>query len=129
MDVIGLSALLGPIVEGKETSPMPLAHWRTHRERARQKRKVLQMLALSGVVRPSHVEFHYTVPILKVGTSTASPRRKPAADRKQSASIEEPSEVVRTWATQLLQGLCQRLPLGTGQESLGLNWRGLTNSL
>ncbi len=46
---------------------MPLARWRTHRERERQKRKVLQMLALSGVVRPSHIEFRYTVPILKVG--------------------------------------------------------------
>ena len=128
MDVIGRSALVGPIIEGKETSPMPLARWRTHRERERQKQKVLQMLALSGVVRPSHVEFRYIVPILKVGTSTASPRLKLTAPRKQSASTEELSAAVRAWANQLLQGLCQRLPLKKGHESLGLNWRGLTDS-
>jgi hypothetical protein len=108
---------------------MPLARWRTHRKRARQKRKVLQMLALSGVVRPSHVEFRYTVPILKVGTSTASPRLKPTAARQQSASIAVSSAAVRTWANQLLQGLCQQIPLKKGHESLGLTWRGLTDSL
>ncbi len=108
---------------------MPLARWRIYRERARHKRKVLQMLALSGVVRPSHIELRYTAPILKVGTSTASPRMKPTAARQQSASIQESPAAVRTWAEQLLQGLCQILPLKKGHESLGLNWRGLTDSL
>lgn len=38
---------------------MPLARLRFYRERARQKRKAIQMLALSGVIRPSHVELRY----------------------------------------------------------------------
>jgi hypothetical protein len=33
-------------------------------ERTRQKRKALHMLALSGVVRPSHVELRYAIPLL-----------------------------------------------------------------
>lgn len=107
---------------------MRLARWRTHRERARQKRKVLQMLALSGVVRPSDIEFRYTVPIHKVGTSTASPRMKPTTTRLLPAPLKESSAFAGVWAKQLLQGLCQKLPLKKAHESLGLNWSGLTDS-
>jgi hypothetical protein len=45
---------------------MRLAQWRTRRARVKQKRTALQMLALSGVVRPSHIEPRYTVPLLKL---------------------------------------------------------------
>lgn len=38
---------------------MPLARLRFYRERARQKRKAIQMLCLSGVIRPSHIELRY----------------------------------------------------------------------
>ncbi|MEO6554231.1 MAG: hypothetical protein ABIO96_06755 [Nitrospiraceae bacterium] len=43
------------------------------RLRSKQKRTALHMLALSGVVRPSHVELHYTTPIAGMTTSRAQP--------------------------------------------------------
>lgn len=78
---------------------MVLAWSQIERARAKQKRKALQMLALSGVVRPGHIEPRYSVPLLKLKgfshapTSVASvplqPSRAPgkpsvaaAADRK-----------------------------------------------
>ena len=39
----------------------------------KQKRTALHMLALSGVVRPSHVELHYTTPIAGMTASRAQP--------------------------------------------------------
>lgn len=113
----------------RRPTPMPLARWRTYRERAWQKRKALRMLALSGVVRPSHVELRYTIPILKVGTSNASPCTMPTAVNQQSAPLQECSAIMRTRGKQLLQWLHQRLPFKKAPESLGLNYRGLTGSL
>jgi hypothetical protein len=89
---------------------MPLAHWRTHRDRARQKQKVLHMLALSGVVRPSHIEFRYTVPLLQVGTSnTTVTARAATAIRQSPAQIEEPTSVIVARGRQLFQWLYQGL--------------------
>lgn len=48
---------------------MPLTRWVGARESAKQKRKALQMLALSGVVRPSHIEVRYTIPLFKAGSA------------------------------------------------------------
>ena len=85
---------------------MPLAHWRTYRERAQQKRKVLHMLALSGVVRPSHIELRYTVPILRIGTSNAAlAAGATTATRQPPAQIVESVSVVMTRGKQLLQWL------------------------
>lgn len=53
---------------------MSLAHWRTQRARAKQKQKAIQMLTLSGVLRPSHIELRYGVPLLKVRTMSQSHR-------------------------------------------------------
>ena len=108
---------------------MPLSRWQAKRERAQQKRKALHMLALSGVVRPSHVELRFTVPLLKVGASTASPCTKPAAATQQSVSLQESYVAMIMRDNQLLQWLRLRLPLMKAPESLGLNWRGLTGSL
>ena len=81
---------------------MPLARWRTYRERARQKRKTLQMLALSGAVRPSHIELRYTISILNVGTSNTSPCTMPTVATQQSAQLQESSAVLRTRGKHLL---------------------------
>jgi len=43
------------------------------RARSKQKRTALHMLALSGVVRPSHVEPHYAIPIAGMTASRARP--------------------------------------------------------
>lgn len=89
---------------------MPLAHWRTSRERARQKRKVLHMLALSGVVRPSHIELRYTVPILKAGTTnTAIGAGAATATRQFPTLIEESACIVGARGKQLLQWLREGL--------------------
>ena len=87
---------------------MPLAHWRTYRERARQKRNAIHMLALSGVVRPSHIELRYTTPILKVGAANAYPRGVPAAIAQQSALFREFSTAVRTQGKYMFQWLRQK---------------------
>ncbi len=45
---------------------MAIRKLRAYFERVRQKRKELQMLSLSGVVRPSHIELRYTIPLLQI---------------------------------------------------------------
>ena len=79
---------------------MPLTRWRLSRERTRQKQKALHMLALSGVVRPSHVELRYSIPILKVGASLQS-APIPTAPH-QSPQPQEPSVTIGTTDSQLL---------------------------
>ena len=39
---------------------MPLTQWLRYRQRRAQTKKALQMLALSGVIRPSNIELRYT---------------------------------------------------------------------
>ena len=57
----------------------------THKK---QKRTALRMLALSGVVRPSHVELHYTTPI----TGMTAFRRLPnAIEHQQNHLLPLPS--------------------------------------
>ncbi|MGQ0665430.1 MAG: hypothetical protein ACT4O4_00185 [Nitrospiraceae bacterium] len=91
---------------------MPLVDWRTYRERARQKRKALHMLALSGVVRPSHIELRYTVPIMKGGAVNASFGARSATANQPGLSlapIEESPSVVSSRGKSLLQWLRQGL--------------------
>jgi hypothetical protein len=57
---------------------MGIHHFQAYIDRKRQKRKALQMLALSGVVRPSHVELRYTTPILTVDGQMDSFQDTPA---------------------------------------------------
>lgn len=40
----------------------PLHYIMTRRARAKQKRNALHMMALSGVIRPSHLELRYGIP-------------------------------------------------------------------
>ncbi len=61
---------------------MPLARLRFYRERARQKRKAIQMLALSGVIRPSHVELRYGYhdSVARGGTARPTPHLRSSVD-------------------------------------------------
>ena len=91
---------------------MPLAHWRTSLERVRQKRQALHMLALSGVVRPSHLEPRYTVPIMKGGASSTSfgVRSRIAIQPSRAlAQIEESPSAESSRAKRLFQWLRQGL--------------------
>jgi hypothetical protein len=46
----------------------PLHSVKRHMTRRRQLRTALHMLSASGVIRPSHIEFRYTSPILRKDT-------------------------------------------------------------
>ena len=56
----------GGLAHGNGGHCMPLHQFRIYRARTRQKRKALRMLALSGVIRPSHVELRYAIPLLNI---------------------------------------------------------------
>ena len=60
---------------------MPLRQLGTYRARARQIRKALHMLALSGVVRPSHVELRYAISFVNIEAHSSTFQDKPAAVR------------------------------------------------
>jgi hypothetical protein len=51
----------------------PIQYIKLHRAHKKQKRTALHMLALSGVVRPSHVELRYATPIASITAFRAQP--------------------------------------------------------
>jgi hypothetical protein len=57
----------------------PIQYIKLRRAHKKQKRTALHMLALSGVVRPSHVELRYSTPIASI-----------TAFRTQPTAIENP---------------------------------------
>lgn len=64
---------------------MPFKIWRAYRMRRQQKQKAMQMLALSGVVRPGEVELRYTTPLMKMRISRSSAELQPVDITKRSA--------------------------------------------
>jgi hypothetical protein len=69
---------------------MIFSAWHTRRLRARQKRKALQMLALSGVVRPSDVELRYPIPLIKISGTHTAPEAKAASNERMAPSLSQP---------------------------------------
>jgi hypothetical protein len=53
--------------------PSPIQYIKLRSAHKIQKRTALHMLALSGAVRPSHVELRYAVPISSIAASRAQP--------------------------------------------------------
>ena len=53
--------------------PSPIQYIKLRRVHKKQKRTALHMLALSGAVRPSHVELRYAAPISSIAASRAQP--------------------------------------------------------
>ncbi len=51
----------------------PIQYIKLRRAHKKQKRTALRMLALSGVVRPSHVELRYATPIASITAFRAQP--------------------------------------------------------
>ena len=84
---------------------MPLNLWRAYRMRAQQKRKAMQMLALSGVVRPSAVELRYTTPLLKMRISNNSAELQPVDITKRPALRRAASAPKQPLTLQLFQWL------------------------
>lgn len=85
---------------------MVLAWSQIERARAKQKRKALQMLALSGVVRPGHIEPRYSVPLLKLKAFSHAPTSAASVPLKPSSTPEQPSvakaadrkQIMASWA-------------------------------
>ena len=53
--------------------PSPIQYIKLRSAHKKQKRTALQMLALSGAARPSHVELRYTAPIASCTASSTQP--------------------------------------------------------
>ena len=64
-------------------------YMKLRRAHTKQKRTALHMLALSGVVRPSHVELRYATPIASITAFRAHP---PAIEHPQTQPIP-----LRSW--------------------------------
>ena len=63
---------------------MPLTRWTHDRQSRAQKKKVLYLLALSGVVRPSTIELRYTISFSHI---SAKPSREEQAPLAQDMSV------------------------------------------
>jgi hypothetical protein len=91
----------------------PIQYIKLHRAHKKQKRTALHMLALSGVVRPSHVELRYATPIASITAFRAQPT---AIGNPQTHPIHLPSwdhnttfnmKQTRQWACSLSSSLVQ----------------------
>jgi hypothetical protein len=89
---------------------MPLSQTNTHRQRAKQKRAAIHMLALSGVIRPGHIEPRYTTPIWKVPTPRTSVSTDNTGRAQQSIPSAAISGLLSNKTHYLLNWLHQWLP-------------------
>jgi hypothetical protein len=91
----------------------PIQYIKMHRAHKKQKRTALHMLALSGVVRPSHVELRYATPIASItafqaqqtaiGDSQTHPVPLPSWDQNTTFNMKQ----TRQWACSLSSSLVQ----------------------
>jgi hypothetical protein len=91
----------------------PIQYIKLRRTHTQQKRTALHMLAVSGVVRPSHIELRYAPPITRSATFRAQstairhqqthPIPLPSWDRNTALTMEQ----TRQWARSLSSSLVQ----------------------
>lgn len=77
---------------------MSFTAWRTRRIHRQQKQKALQMLAISGVVRPSDVEMRYSIPLIKISGTHTTPEVQAADNERMAPSRSEcfpPTQIQR----------------------------------
>ena len=77
---------------------MPFRQLRMYIERTRQKRKALHMLALSGVVRASHVELRYAIPLLNIEDQSGAFQEKPVTAVRPPSLLQKLSELMSRFA-------------------------------
>lgn len=83
------------------------------RARTKQKRTALHLLALSGVVRPSHVELRYAAPIASITAFRAQPtaiehtRTQPIPLRSWDQNITLNMKQTRQWTHSLSSAIVQ----------------------
>lgn len=95
MDLNLKRSYLGNIITTHGVYTMVIHHFQAYFDRKHKKRKTLQMLALSGVVRPSHVELRYTMPLLRVEGPTDSFQNTPGPPTTQSSLLRQFVELMR----------------------------------
>jgi hypothetical protein len=91
----------------------PIQYIKLRRVHKKQKRNALHMLALSGVVRPSHVELRYATPIASITASRAQPTamghplNHPLPLRSWDHNITVNMKQTRQWARNLSSSIVQ----------------------
>jgi len=91
----------------------PIHTIKLRRAHNKQKRTALHMLALSGVVRPSHVELHYLTPIVRnpafraQPTAIENPQTHPIPLQSWDHNITLNMKQIRQWARRLSASLVQ----------------------
>ena len=70
---------------------MSFTDWRARRIHRQQTRKALQMLALSGVVRPSDVELRYSIPLIKISGTHADAEDQSSFNERRAPPLSESS--------------------------------------
>ena len=91
----------------------PIQYIKLHRAHKKQKRTALRMLALSGVVRPSHVELRYATPIASItafraqptaiGDSQTHPIPLPSWDHNITLNMKQTQQWARSLSSSLVQ--------------------------
>lgn len=100
-----------------ETLRRPFHHLQAYIDQRQEKRSTLQMLAISGAVRPSHVELRFTTPLLAVEGSHHSHQEAPQPPTNQSSLLMQSMEFMR----QLVMDLRSLRPyVDRGLSSLGV---------
>ena len=104
----------------------PIQYIKLHRAHKKQKRTALHMLALSGVVRPSHVELRYATPIASItafraqptaiGDSQTHPIPLPSWDHNITLNMKQTPQWARSLSSSLVQLAKKPIHFG-GQNS------------
>ena len=89
---------------------MPVPLEQSHRQRAKQKRTAIHMLAMSGVIRPGNIEPRYTTPIWKVPTPKTSPYNRPIENTQSSSLLDLVSTMLNKETNDFLKWLGHKLP-------------------
>ena len=107
----------------------PLQYIKLRRMHKQQKRTALHMLAVSGVVRPSHVELRYTTPITgmtgfptqmtSIGHPQTHPMPLPSWDQDTSLSVKQTHQRAYRISSAIIQ-LVKKPILLRSTKQLGL---------
>jgi len=89
---------------------MSIMAWRARRIQTQQKRKALQMLAISGVVRPSDVEMHYSIPLIKISGTHTTSEAQPSSNKQMAPPLSESSPPSPIHDPHRSQWMCHELP-------------------
>ena len=101
----------------------PIQYIKLRRAHMKQKRTALRMLALSGVVRPSHVELRYATRVASVSafraqpTSIGDPQTHPVPLPSWDHNITLNMKQTQQWARSLSCSLVQLV-----QKPIQLRW-------